>query len=98
MAIKMSEVLAYNELIDAFRYCAGYGSYKKGCSKCPINANGMVCGTHEDAIAKAADAIDELKRNWEFTSDLLNLAIRTGARSMSELIALYEIEQKEGDE
>ena len=49
----------YNELIDALRYCADYGGYK-GCSKCPINANGMVCGTHEDAIAKAADAIERL--------------------------------------
>ena len=46
------------ELIAALRYCADYGSYKNGCAKCPINADGMVCGTHEDAVAKAADALE----------------------------------------
>lgn len=49
-----------NELIEALRYCADYGGYK-GCSKCPINSNGMVCGTHKDAIARAADAIERLE-------------------------------------
>lgn len=45
----------------------------------------------------AAEEIKELRKNWEFTSDLLNLAIRTGARSMSALISLYEVERKDDE-
>ena len=52
----------------------------------------------EDGKEDAEEEIKELRKNWEFTSDLLNLAIRTGARSMSALIALYEVERKEKDE
>lgn len=66
-----------DELVDALRYCADYGSYKKGCSKCPINANGMVCGTHEDAIAKAADAIERLMDEIDRKDKALQAWVKT---------------------
>lgn len=51
----------YDELIDALRYCLSDDYVKRGCCWCPINKDGMVCGTQDDAIKYAADAIERLQ-------------------------------------
>ena len=40
----------------------------------------------------AADAIEELSTNWKYCSDLLNVALKYGCKSMTELLKLYEME------
>ena len=49
-----------DELIKSLRYCISDDYVKRGCCKCPINKDGMICGTQDDAIKYAADAIERL--------------------------------------
>lgn len=45
--------------------------------------------------ADAADAIEELNKNWKYCSDMLNLALKVSGLSMTALVKLYETEVHE---
>lgn len=43
----------------------------------------------------AADAIEELNKNWKYCSDMMNLALKVSGLPMTALVKLYETEAKE---
>ena len=52
---------SYEEFVKALRYCISDYYVTRGCRKCPLNKDGMICGTQDDAIKYAADAIERLQ-------------------------------------
>ena len=85
------------ELIKALRCCVtDYNSIQSRlCNKCQYAkyADGKY-GCENKLKADAADAIERLQRDYEYCSDMLNLAIRVTGFSMTALVQLYEIEKK----
>lgn len=84
----------YSELVKALR-CREYDAGKTECCKvCKYRISD--CGCFERQIDDdAADAIEELNKNWKFCSDMLNLALNVSGLSMTALVKLYEMEAKE---
>ena len=66
-----------DELVNAYRYCISDEYVKRGCCKCPINKDGMICGTQEDAIKYAADAIEKLIKERDRYKELWRDEVQT---------------------
>lgn len=72
----------YKKLVEALRLCADYGASENDA---------------ELLFADAADAIEELSENWKYCSDLLNVALKHGCKSMTALLKLYNMEVRRNE-
>jgi hypothetical protein len=91
--------MTIEEIIKELRYCAEH----EGCDyyiakDCPREYT-WVCGADCDKILMraAADALEKLQSDYEYCSDILNIAIRETGISMTALVKLYEIECADGE-
>ncbi len=79
----------YTELATALRIV----EKEQDCNECDAGR------WHHDfnccLFADAADAIEELNKNWKYCSDMLNLALKVSGLSMTALVKLYETEAQE---
>ena len=84
--------MMYDELITALQNCATkIRNCEDGCAY--KDKGSLYCQSHLQL--DAADAIEELQKNHTYCSDMLKLALRVTGFSMSALVQIYQIEQKE---
>ena len=94
----------YTELVKALRLCQ-FGEC--GCEKCyykELKGDWCTEDNHPEFFdcddklkLDAADAIEELNKNWKYCSDMLNLALKVSGLSMTALVKLYETEVQDGE-
>jgi hypothetical protein len=84
--------MSYDKLVAALR-CK-----RDDCEGCDLaffdKDEGWMC-QYAAKDDDAADAIEELNKNWKYCSDMLNLALKVSGFPMTALVKLYETEVQE---
>jgi hypothetical protein len=90
----------HDKVLKGLRCCINLGGLepndtREKCSSCPYVAEPTMCGGH--LMRDAADTIEELSKNWKYCSDLLNIALKHGCKSMTALLKLYDMEERKDE-